>query len=373
MLAAFQLGGLAVAVSGGTEVPRGTHPFLAKITTETAGCTGALVSPHWVITAASCFPGNASGTAPSTPHEVVVGDVDSGTGAGQASGIVKLVKHPDRDVALVKLEVPITGVSPVALATQPATAGESLQVTGFGRTATVWAPNRPRSAPFSVEAVSPNTLSLIGANSVDTCKGDAGGPVLRQSAGQASLVAVSSTSWQHGCLDVDESRQGSTGARVDGLADWAAEHTGESSGLRNDLSGWCLDQEYPQGPGGTATNKVGAWDCNSGPNQQWHWQWLSPDKARLVNTHSGWCLDQEYPQGPGGTATNKVGAWSCNGGANQEWRIAPTGSDKRVRLINALSGWCLDQEYPQGADKPGTRIVASWECNGGRNQQWLVF
>ncbi|AXX31348.1 hypothetical protein APASM_3983 [Actinosynnema pretiosum subsp. pretiosum] len=41
-------------------------------------------------------------------------------------------------------------------------------------------------------------------------------------------------------------------------------------------------------------------------------------------------------------------------------------------LVNKQSGWCLDQEYPQGPQGSATHIVASWNCNGQRNQQWQV-
>lgn len=160
---------------------------------------------------------------------------------------------------------------------------------------------------------------------------------------------------------------------VGDLTGWISGVTDESTGLRNSLSGWCLDQEYPGGTESPGTKVVGAWQCNGGANQRWHWEWTAGNKVRLVNSLSGLCLDQEYPEGPDKPATRVVGAWRCNGGANQEWHVRQIESDRRVQMINALSGWCLDQEYPDGTDKPGTHIVASWNCNGGANQKWVVF
>jgi hypothetical protein len=132
------------------------------------------------------------------------------------------VRRTDRDVVLAKLEKPVTGVAQIALGGAPQ-AGETLQVAGFGRTATEWVPARPRVAPFTVSSVDGSAVSVSSADGVDTCKGDAGGPAFRVSGGTAQLVAVSSASWQHGCLDVTETRSGGVETRVDDLGGWIRE------------------------------------------------------------------------------------------------------------------------------------------------------
>ena len=53
------------------------------------------------------------------------------------------------------------------------------------------------------------------------CKGDTGGPALRESGGRVEVVAVNSTSWQGGCLGTPnpaETRTGAVDALVDDLA-----------------------------------------------------------------------------------------------------------------------------------------------------------
>ncbi|QKV79121.1 tachylectin-related carbohydrate-binding protein [Amycolatopsis sp. Hca4] len=209
----------AEAISGGTVVPVGTHPFLARIATPTKSCSGALIDPSWVLTSATCLTATGTG-APSEAATVLVGDVDLGTGAGFGAKLTKVVRRTDRDVVLAKLEKPATGIAPVALSTTAPQAGDTLQVAGFGRTATEWVPARPRVAPFTVSAVTGSTVSVSAADGTDACKGDAGGPAFRLSGGTAQLVALSSASWQHGCLDVTETRSGGTEARVDDLGDW---------------------------------------------------------------------------------------------------------------------------------------------------------
>jgi V8-like Glu-specific endopeptidase len=212
--------GQAHGLSGGAAAAEGAFPFLARITMDGRGCSGALISTEWVITAASCFPENPQGGVPSKATTVIVGNVNLATGTGRVVPVTKLVRRSDRDVMLAKLATPVTDVAVLGLGATAPTQGEALKVAGFGRTATDWVPDRPRVAPFSVNSVTGTTALLAGANGVDACKGDAGGPVFRETSGRVELVGVSSNSWQHGCLLVTETRQGSTQARTDDLVAW---------------------------------------------------------------------------------------------------------------------------------------------------------
>ncbi|MEV6239493.1 trypsin-like serine protease [Lentzea sp. NPDC051838] len=212
LAAAVGLPGAAAGLSGGTVVS-GEHGFLARVAHSGAACSGALVDRFWVITAASCFPANPQGGVPAAPVKVTLA-------AGATADVVELVRRADRDVVLAKLAAPVVDVTPVPLGTAAPVAGQALQVGGFGRTATEWVPDKPRIAAFSVTSVDPLRFTSTGADGVDTCKGDAGGPALRTSGGTVELAGVNTTSWQHGCLAVAESRQGSTHVRTDDIATW---------------------------------------------------------------------------------------------------------------------------------------------------------
>lgn len=214
----------AHAISGGTVVPSGTSGYLARIATPTKACSAALIDPSWVITSATCLTASATG-APTENATVSVGAVDVSTGAGTNAKVVKVIGRTDRDVALAKLDKPATGIAPVALATTAPVSGESLQLAGFGRTATEWVPARPSVATFSVSSVNATEVSVTSANGSDTCLGDAGGPALRTVGDKVEVVAINSRSWQHGCLAVTETREGGTEARVDDLADWVRQNT----------------------------------------------------------------------------------------------------------------------------------------------------
>jgi V8-like Glu-specific endopeptidase len=210
----------ASAVSHSTVTADGTHGFTAKLTMDGRACSGVLVAPNWVATAAGCFPENPQGGAPAKATTAVVGRTDLTGSAGHAVGVSGLVLAPGRDLALARLATPVTDVAPISLAATAPVAGEKVRVAGFGRTGTEWVPDKLHSAVFTVGSTTATTTSLTGDDGADTCRGDAGGPAFREAAGRAELVGVSSASWQHGCFGETETRQGSTAARTDDVVAW---------------------------------------------------------------------------------------------------------------------------------------------------------
>ncbi|MFI6476047.1 trypsin-like serine protease [Streptomyces sp. NPDC050516] len=215
----------AIALSG-ADVTNGTYAFTAKINvTDKQACSGALVDPQWVLTAASCFTTDgqpAKAGKPAVKTTVTVGRMDLTQSTGSVQEAVELVPRTDRDVVMVKLAQPVPGVTPARIASAAPAPGEQLTSTGFGRTRTEWVPNKAHSGVFTVGAVDGGAVSLNGSDKAVICQGDAGGPVVRGSGDQAELVAVNSRSWQGGCLgtDASETRTGAVSARVDDLNPW---------------------------------------------------------------------------------------------------------------------------------------------------------
>jgi Trypsin/Tachylectin len=221
-------GGSAGAVAGAEPVPDGTYGFTAKITFgDVHACTGALVDKYWVVTAKSCFAEGAAPVAPgppARPSTAVVGRTNLTGTAGHEVPIVTVIPHPDRNLALARLSVPVTDIAPVALATSAPAATETLTVAGYGRTTTEWIPDRLHAATFTVQGVAASAVDLIGATAgAGICKGDAGGPAFRTVAGAAQLVALNNTSWQKGCLGETPTSDGATATRLDDLGAWVRE------------------------------------------------------------------------------------------------------------------------------------------------------
>ncbi|MBX9397106.1 S1 family peptidase [Streptomyces sp. TRM72054] len=223
----------AQAVSG---TPATAHGYTARldIGDGTRACSGTLVHAEWLLTAASCFADNPAADltvptgAPKLRTTATIGRTDLTTTAGQVIPVVELVPRTDRDLVLARLSRPVSTATPVALAATAPTAGEQLTAAGFGRTRTEWAPLKLHTGAFSVDSADATTATVTGLGGAAICAGDAGGPVLRVTNGQATLAAVNSRSWQGGCFgaDASETRTGGVATRVDDLRDWVAAKVG---------------------------------------------------------------------------------------------------------------------------------------------------
>ncbi|MFC8453849.1 trypsin-like serine protease, partial [Kitasatospora sp. NPDC057223] len=237
LLAATVAAGVLSAGTGGTAsalagdpAANGSYAYTAKL--DIGGkraCTGALVDPYWVITAASCFADNPApgftvpAGAPALATTVTVGRTDLTTTAGHTVTVAELVARTDRDLVMARLATPVTDVTPVPVATTAPVQGETLRVAGYGRTQGEWVPNKLHTATFNVDAVKATGVDITGIApaGASVCKGDTGGPTIRESGGTAKLAAVASTSWQNGCLGSTETtRNGAYNTRVDDIAEW---------------------------------------------------------------------------------------------------------------------------------------------------------
>ncbi len=190
-------------IVGGQPAPPGMFPWLASIVDNlgpvTGKCTGTVVAPYLVLTAAHCAE-NVANEVERHPEgfRVYTGNVDWESPESQVSGVSEVIIDPQfvprtdvGDAALLVLSS-LTNAPPIALADELPPAETRARVAGWGRTTATaeppatlqWGETNVQSAgncewrdpgfdpTAQVCAADTANLSTIG------CLGDSGGPLL---------------------------------------------------------------------------------------------------------------------------------------------------------------------------------------------------
>jgi hypothetical protein len=208
-------------VGGGPASP-GEWPWQVRLQIGTALCSGSLIHPRWVLTAAHCL-------QEVEPDEIVVvlGDYDRLTTetTEQQRAVVQIARHPgfeistwQDDIALLKLDRPAVLNGHVALASlieSPAddglmTVNTLATATGWGQVAETGASatilqevslpvvsNATCGAVLSIPITSGMICAGYAAGGKDACKGDSGGPLVVPNKGSWKQVGL--VSFGDGC------------------------------------------------------------------------------------------------------------------------------------------------------------------------------
>jgi secreted trypsin-like serine protease len=239
----------AHAVVGGNDAAPGEYPYVAHILIDRSfQCTGTLVTPRHVVTAAHCsslVPGGIANVpigqpgqlielsigAHKTPSASLVGGYES-DGEEHMAGEVFVspgwagLGSVSHDAAVIELDTP-SSKTPVKIASAQErslwTAGTLATIAGFGvtesggeqpdvlqeaRVPIVADEDAAEAYPYLVEGVDPvfggfESETQVAAGfpegGVDTCQGDSGGPLLVPAGSEMRLVG--DTSYGAGCAE----------------------------------------------------------------------------------------------------------------------------------------------------------------------------
>ncbi len=241
----------AQAVVGGNDADPGEYPYVAHIVIDRAfQCTGTLVTPNHVVTAAHCssiVPGAIANVPIGQPGQLIELSIGahqtpsaSLTRGYQSDGEKHVGKavfvspgwaglgSVSHDVAIVELDTP-SALPPVKIASAAErslwTAGTLATIAGFGvtesggdqpdvlqeaRVPIVADKVAAEAYPYFVDGVDPlfggfENKTQVAAGypegGVDTCQGDSGGPLLVSAGTEMRLVG--DTSYGRGCAEPD--------------------------------------------------------------------------------------------------------------------------------------------------------------------------
>lgn len=211
------------AIIGGTIVPAGRDPAVVSMALGYGGryqslCTGTLIGPKTVITAAHCIYANGTNSAYYAAFGTTVSSPTS------TVRVVNQVKNPqysgqNNDFGLLQLERPVVNVPIVRLNETPLTAamvGLAVRHSGFGVTdgTTQTGSGTKREVTTPLRRIMSGSFES-GAQGKQTCQGDSGGPAFMVLPGETEEKLVGTVSYgDQGC------QQYGVDMRVDTAVSW---------------------------------------------------------------------------------------------------------------------------------------------------------
>ncbi|XP_053114348.1 acrosin-like [Hemicordylus capensis] len=220
----------SIGVAGGTDALPGTWPWMVSIRAPFRSgyqhtCGGSLITTRWILTAAHCF----NETSPLTSWQLMFGATElSRPGPdAQVRSPKRMVKHENyqshqeiNDIALIELDTPVQCNNYIQPACLPGSSVDVSALTdcfvagwGYTREQSV-APSdilkeakvdliptdTCNSSSWYYGSIRTNNLCAgFEGGGIDTCQGDAGGPLMCRRDESKLFWVIGVTSWGTGC------------------------------------------------------------------------------------------------------------------------------------------------------------------------------
>jgi MYXO-CTERM domain-containing protein len=213
------------AISLGETVSASQFPATAALrygdVTVGATCTGTLVAPTWVLTAAHCVTNVGTEDASQWSVTFKAQNLNNGSSADKY-GVTEVKKHAEwdptvirlgyADVALLKLDRAVSGITPAKLHRTKVPAGTTLVLVGFGKAVRQPSVEEELSGilragenttiacstvPFDAsrpEIRDDRSLCLDAENAPGTCERDSGGPAYIRVGSDLEVAGITSGS-----------------------------------------------------------------------------------------------------------------------------------------------------------------------------------